>query len=67
MPSPPVAVTELGDDAVSLRATLWIADPSPGSVVDVRSAYARRAKARLAAEGFTVAPPTEHDVSVSGR
>ena len=61
-PSPSVVVTDLGDDAVALQATLWIADPSHGAVVNIRSAYAGRAKARLRAEGFTVSPSAEHDL-----
>lgn len=63
MPAPSVVVTDLGADSVDLRTTLWVADPSPGGVTDVRSAYARRAKARLQSEGFTVSPPAEHEVS----
>lgn len=62
-PKPAVTVMELGNDAVHLRTTLWIGDPSPRSVIDVRSAYARRAKARLQDAGFTVSPPAEHDLS----
>jgi len=41
------SVAELGADAGHLRTTLRIGDPSPRSVIDVRSAYVRRARARL--------------------
>jgi small-conductance mechanosensitive channel len=61
-PSPSVVVTDLGDDAGALQTTLWTADPSHGAVVNIRSAYAGRAKARLQAEGFTVSPSAEHDL-----
>lgn len=57
------SVAELRGDAVHLRTTLRVGDPSPRSVIDVRSAYAWRAKPRLQDAGFTVSPPAERDLS----
>lgn len=61
-PPPDAHVDELGDDAVLVRATYWIANPRPGDVNRVQSAFAQDAKRRLEAADIEVSPASNHDL-----
>lgn len=62
-PPPTAYVDELDDDAVSIRVHYWITDPTRRDVFAVRSAYARAVKDRLEAEGITISPAAEHELT----
>jgi small-conductance mechanosensitive channel len=61
-PAPRAYVEELGSDAVVLNVHYWIEDPERRDLLDVRSAFAREAKARLDDAGITVSPPSTRDL-----
>lgn len=61
-PSPRVFVDEFDPDWVTCQVHYWIAEPEHSDVFEVRSAYARAAKARLESAGFTVSPPSKRDL-----
>jgi small-conductance mechanosensitive channel len=61
-PEPAVYVDELGSDAVVVRVTYWIADPSRQAVFDVRSRFARTVKRRLEAADIAVSPTSRVEV-----
>ena len=62
-PRPQVLVHELAGDAVVLQVLFWMEKPTRKGVLRTRSTYVRRAKERLEAEGITVSPPSEHELS----
>ena len=61
-PAPKVYVEELGGDEVVLRADFWIRNPNRRDVLSVHSGVIRTLKERFEAAGFTVSPPSHHDV-----
>lgn len=62
-PPPTAFVDELDHDEVSIRVQYWIADPKRHDVFPVRSAYAHAVTERLHAEGITVSPTTERELT----
>lgn len=62
-PPPAAFVHELGDDAVSIRVQYWIADPSRRDVFAVRSEYAQAVTQRLHADGVTVSPAAQRELT----
>ncbi|RCU47659.1 hypothetical protein DU504_10320 [Haloplanus salinus] len=61
-PTPKAYVDDFGSDAVVLRIHYWIADPRRRDIFAVRSAYARRIKARLEAAGVTISPASNREL-----
>ena len=61
-PSPKVYVEELGGDEVVLRTDFWIRNPNRRDVMSVHSGVSRALKERFESAGFTVSPPSHHDV-----
>lgn len=57
-PEPAAFVAELGEDAVVVGVDYWVDSPRPGDLRETRSAFRAAVKARLAAEGVSVSPPT---------
>jgi len=62
-PEPAVHVERLGESAVELVARFWVVDPAETNISAVRTAFASRAKDRLAAAGVTVAPANTQELS----
>lgn len=60
-PAPRVGVDELGGDGVVLRAQYWVEDPIE-SMLPVRSAFARAAKAQLNAADIEISPASQRDL-----
>jgi small-conductance mechanosensitive channel len=55
-PEPAIHVDRLGGTGVELVVRYWVVDPGETDIGDTRTAFASRAKDRLAAAGVTVAP-----------
>lgn len=53
-PAPSVRLVDLGDSDVGLQARIWIADPSRGDFVRVRSEYVQAVKERFDEEGIDI-------------
>ncbi|MFB6189023.1 MAG: mechanosensitive ion channel family protein [Halapricum sp.] len=64
-PAPVVHVESLGENAVELMIRFWVVDPAETDILATRTAFAARAKDRLAAAGVTVAPASQQAVSGS--
>jgi small conductance mechanosensitive channel len=62
-PSPSAYVEDLADGGVSIRVHYWISNPGRRDILAVRSAYARAVKDRLEAEGITISPTTEREIT----
>ncbi|QKY20796.1 mechanosensitive ion channel [Halolamina sp. CBA1230] len=57
-PAPETRVLNLGENAITLQAEFWVADPMDADIVTVRSDFRRRVKRRFDEEGITLAPPS---------
>ena len=55
-PRPAIHVERLGGSGVELVVRYWVRDPDETDIADTKTAFASRAKDRLAAAGVTVAP-----------
>ncbi len=64
-PTPRVYVTDLASDWVTCTVLYWIADPDRQDTFEVRSDYAREAKARLEAADVPLNPATKRDLEGS--
>lgn len=64
-PGPSVYVTGLGDDGVELDVYLWVDSPPSTNLDAVRTTVATTVKDRLLAEGFSVAPASQREISGS--
>jgi small-conductance mechanosensitive channel len=62
-PPPNSRIMELGGTAITLRAEFWVADPMDLDLVDIRSSFRRRVKARFDEVGLTLGPPSTHEMS----
>jgi small-conductance mechanosensitive channel len=62
-PPPNSRIVELGETAIVLRAEFWVADPMDLDLVDIRSSFRRRVKARFDEVGLTLGPPSTHEMS----
>jgi len=62
-PIPAVHVERLGESAVELVVRFWVVDPAETDILATRTAFASRAKDRLAAAGVTVAPANLQELS----
>ncbi|MEF8819934.1 MAG: mechanosensitive ion channel domain-containing protein [Haloferacaceae archaeon] len=61
-PSPNAYVDEFGGDAVVLAVHYWVENPRTRNQFEIRSAYARAAKARLDAAGITISPASKREL-----
>jgi small-conductance mechanosensitive channel len=61
-PSPNAYVDEFGGDAVVTLVHYWIEDPRNRNVFEIRSDYARAAKARLEDAGITISPASKREL-----
>ena len=61
-PAPKVYVEELAGDEVVLRADVWVHNPNRRDVRSVHSGLVRALKERFESAGFTISPPSHHDV-----
>jgi small-conductance mechanosensitive channel len=70
-PSPNTRLLDLGENAITIRADLWIEDPAYSDVQTVRSDFRRVVKRRFDDEGITLAPPSAQllsgDITVADR
>lgn len=57
-PAPNARVLELGENAITVQAELWIEDPRHRDIPTVRSDFRRSVKRRFDEEGITLAPPS---------
>jgi small-conductance mechanosensitive channel len=57
-PTPHARIFELGENAVTVQAELWIDDPSNRDILTVRSDFRRLVKRHFDEEGITLAPPS---------
>jgi small-conductance mechanosensitive channel len=62
-PAPNTRITELGENAVEIRAELWIDDPRKRDVLTLRSDFRRLVKRHFDEEGITIAPPSAQQLS----
>ena len=62
-PTPETRVLNLGENAITLQAEFWVADPMDADIVTVRSDFRRRVKRRFDEEGITLAPPSAQSLS----
>lgn len=62
-PAPVVHVEELGGGAVHLAVRFWVGKPRRVDIADVRTRFDAAAKERLIAEGITVAPASQQELS----
>jgi len=69
-PEPEVRLLNLGPNAITLQAELWVHDPMDADMVTIRSDFRRRVKRRFDEEGITLAPASAQqlsgEISVSG-
>ncbi|AZQ14942.1 mechanosensitive ion channel family protein [Halorubrum sp. PV6] len=64
-PTPNARVVELGENAITLQANLWVGDPSNQDIRSLRSDFRRLVKRRFDKEGITLAPPSAQSVTGS--
>ena len=57
-PLPNARILELGENAITIRAEFWVAEPKNRSILTVRSDFRRAVKQQFDEEGITLAPPT---------
>mgnify|MGYP000742333245 CR=1 FL=1 len=62
-PAPTTRVVDLGENAITLQAEFWVADPMDVDIVTVRSDFRRRVKRRFDEAGITLAPPSAQSLS----
>jgi small-conductance mechanosensitive channel len=62
-PPPNARVLELGENAITVQAELWIEDPGNRDVATLRSDFRRVVKRRFDEEGITIAPPSAQSIS----
>ncbi|WP_066412747.1 mechanosensitive ion channel family protein [Halorubrum aethiopicum] len=62
-PAPNARVLELGENAITVQAELWIDDPGDRDVATLRSDFRREVKRRFDEEGITIAPPSAQSLS----
>ena len=56
-------VTELGENAITIRAEFWTADPMNRDLPTIRSDFRRLVKRRFDEAGITLAPPSAQSLS----
>ena len=57
-PAPSARIVELGENAITVQAELWIENPENSDIMTVRSDFRREVKRRFEEEGITLAPPS---------
>lgn len=57
-PGPSTRIVNLGENAITLQAEFWTADPRNKEIVEIRSTFRQRVKKRFEDEGITLAPPS---------
>lgn len=62
-PAPNVRVVELGENAITVEAELWIEDPANADALTLRSDFRRAVKRRFDAEDITLAPASAQELS----
>lgn len=62
-PAPNARVVDLGENAITIQADLWIDDPGNRDVLTLRSDFRRAVKRRFDEEGITLAPPSAQQLS----
>ena len=62
-PAPNARVLELGENAITVQAELWVDDPGDRDVATLRSDFRREVKRRFDEEGITIAPPSAQSLS----
>jgi len=70
-PMPNTRILELGENAITIEAEIWVDDPENRDIQTVRSDFRRVVKRRFDEEDITLAPPSAQllsgDVSVTDR
>ena len=70
-PAPNARVVDLGENAITVEAELWVDDPASREIPIVRSDFRRLVKRRFDEEDITLAPPSAQllsgDVTVTER
>jgi len=56
-PAPNARVLDLGENAITVQAELWIEDPGNSDIATLRSDFRRAVKRQFDEEGITLAPP----------
>ncbi|RLM66909.1 mechanosensitive ion channel family protein [Halorubrum sp. Atlit-8R] len=62
-PAPNARVLDLGENAVTVQAELWVDDPGDRDVATLRSDFRREVKRRFDEEGIAIAPPSAQSLS----
>jgi small-conductance mechanosensitive channel len=62
-PSPNARVLDLGENAITVQAELWVDDPGDRDVATLRSDFRREVKRRFDDEGIAIAPPSAQSLS----
>jgi small-conductance mechanosensitive channel len=62
-PAPNARIVELGENAITVQAELWIDEPTNRDILTVRSDFRRLVKRRFDEEGITIAPPSAQELS----
>ncbi|GAA0551861.1 mechanosensitive ion channel domain-containing protein [Halorubrum ejinorense] len=62
-PTPDARVLDLGENAITIQAELWIDDPGDRDVATVRSDFRREVKRRFDEAGIAIAPPSAQSLS----
>ena len=62
-PTPNARVLELGENAITVQAELWVDDPGNRDVATLRSDFRREVKRRFDEAGITIAPPSAQSLS----
>lgn len=70
-PVPNTRIVDLGEDAITIEAVVWIDDPANSDILTVRSDFRRLVKRQFDEEDITLAPPSAQllsgEVSVAER
>lgn len=62
-PAPNARILELGENAITVQAELWIEDPNNKDILTIRSDFRRLVKRHFDEEGISLAPPSEQLLS----
>jgi small-conductance mechanosensitive channel len=57
-PEPKARIVDLGENAITVQAELWIDEPSNSDILTLRSDFRRLVKRHFDEEGLTLAPPS---------
>ena len=62
-PAPEARILNLGENAITIQAELWIGDPMSRDIPRIRSDFRRIVKRQFDEEGITLAPPSAQELS----